>query len=55
MAVTLLTPTTLRLSTLSTVNGKEGKNKLSKPSFLPAKERVVERSKDRVSKLCERY
>jgi hypothetical protein len=54
MAVNLLTPTTLRWSTLSATSRKEGK-KTSKPSFPLAEERVVERSKDRVSKLCKRY
>jgi hypothetical protein len=34
---------------------KEKKNYAFLPSFLPAKERVIERSDDRVSQLCERY
>jgi len=48
MALNFLTPTTLRWSTLSATSRKEGK-KTPKPSFPLAEERVVERSKDRVS------
>ena len=49
MVANLLTPTTLRWSTLSATSRKEGK-KLLKPSFPLAEERVVERSNDRVSR-----
>jgi hypothetical protein len=55
MAVNLLTPTTLRWSAFSATSRKEGEKgkKFPKPSFPCG--RVVERSKDRVSKLYERY
>jgi len=50
MAVNLLTPTSLRSSTLSTAGGNEGKkNKQALPSFRLAGERVIQRSADRVS------
>ncbi len=55
MAVNLLTPTTLRWSTLSATSRKEGKKTMFQTLFPPQAERVVERSKDRVSKLYERY
>ncbi len=55
MAVNLLTPTTLRWSTLSATSRKEGKKTtLQSPLSAAGEERVVERSDDQVSNLCER-
>jgi hypothetical protein len=58
MEVNLLTPTSLRSSTLSATSckeGEKGKNNFSKPLSAAAEERVIQRSADRVSKLYERY
>ena len=46
-----LIPTSLRWSTLSSL--REKSEKIKKPSLWLAIERVVERSKDRVSQLCD--